>query len=56
MGKLEEQTDGTYRLKVKIGIVEVKKAFKEIPLDCSENQPKQDGFYLHIPDTESGRA
>lgn len=56
MGKLEEKSDGNYVLEVKVGCIKVTKAFKdaEKPLDEISKTPMPDGFYLYIPDVESG--
>lgn len=55
MGKLEERKDGYFFLEnVKIGVVTIPtKVFKEIkniPLEQISTEPKDNGFYLDIPD------
>jgi len=52
MGKLEQKADGYYVLDVTIGCMTFKKAFMDAdkPLEEISDEPKPDGFFLHIPE------
>lgn len=52
MGKLEQKSDGYYVLDVTIGCMTFKKAFMDAdkPLEEISDEPKPDGFFLHIPE------